>query len=57
MDAGYFTKAFAVSPDAVIPGYVIGGIYYFSIPWTPGKIMGMAVLGLETSESFPNFPV
>ncbi|KAK6207649.1 urea active transporter [Colletotrichum tabaci] len=29
MDTGYFLKAFAASPHAVVPGYVIGGISYF----------------------------
>lgn len=33
MDTSYFIKAFAASPRAVVPGYVIGGIAYFSIPW------------------------
>lgn len=56
MDAGYFTKAFAASPEAVVPGYVIGGISYFSIPWALGTVMGMTVLGLETSKAFPTFP-
>lgn len=56
MDAGYFTKAFAASPEAVVPGYVIGGICYFSIPWALGTVMGMTALGLETSKSFPTFP-
>ncbi|KAJ5353422.1 hypothetical protein N7452_002396, partial [Penicillium brevicompactum] len=56
MDAGYFTKAFAASPEAVVPGYVVGGICYFSIPWALGTVMGMTALGLETSKSFPTFP-
>ncbi|PNP78617.1 hypothetical protein FNYG_07963 [Fusarium nygamai] len=33
MDTGYFLKALAASPSAVVPGYVLGGISYFSIPW------------------------
>ncbi|CAG8946884.1 unnamed protein product [Penicillium salamii] len=56
MDAGYFTKAFAASPEAVVPGYVVGGICYFSIPWALGTVMGMTALGLETSRAFPTFP-
>ncbi|KAF4463224.1 DUR3-Urea permease [Fusarium albosuccineum] len=38
MDTGYFLKAFAASPNAVVPGYVVGGISYFSIPWSLGTI-------------------
>ncbi|KAJ5408810.1 hypothetical protein N7509_002693 [Penicillium cosmopolitanum] len=56
MDTGYFTKAFAASPGSVLPGYVTGGIFYFSIPWAIGTIMGMSALGLESSKSFPTYP-
>ncbi|GLI72537.1 hypothetical protein PoHVEF18_000714 [Penicillium ochrochloron] len=56
MDTGYFTKAFAASPEGVVPGYVIGGISYFSIPWALGTVMGMVALGLETTRAFPTYP-
>ncbi|CEJ58670.1 hypothetical protein PMG11_07320 [Penicillium brasilianum] len=56
MDTGYFTKAFAASPEGVVPGYVIGGISYFSVPWALGTVMGMVALGLETTKAFPTYP-
>ncbi|OKP10710.1 Urea active transporter [Penicillium subrubescens] len=56
MDTGYFTKAFAASPEGVVPGYVIGGLSYFSIPWALGTVMGMVTLGLETTKAFPTYP-
>lgn len=57
MDTGFFTKAFSASPGAVVPGYIIGGIAYFAIPWCLGTIMSLAALGLETtSPSFPTYP-
>ncbi|KAI3180316.1 hypothetical protein DTO046C5_1552 [Penicillium roqueforti] len=56
MDTGYFTKAFAASPEGVVPGYVIGGLSYFSIPWALGTIMGMVALGLESTKAFPTYP-
>ncbi|KAH7255150.1 Sodium:solute symporter family-domain-containing protein [Fusarium redolens] len=56
MDTGYFLKAFAASPSAVVPGYVLGGISYFSIPWSLGTIVGMASLGLEALPIFPTYP-
>ncbi|OJJ02653.1 hypothetical protein ASPVEDRAFT_53289 [Aspergillus versicolor CBS 583.65] len=56
MDTGYFVKAFAASPSAVLPGYVIGGISYFGIPWALGTVMGTAALALESSPSFPTYP-
>lgn len=33
MDTSFFVKAFSASPAAVVPGYIIGGIAYFAIPW------------------------
>ncbi|KAH6606943.1 hypothetical protein Trco_006096 [Trichoderma cornu-damae] len=56
MDTSYFIKAFAASPKAVVPGYVVGGFAYFSIPWCLGTIMGLAALGLESSPTFPTYP-
>ncbi|KAG4268384.1 hypothetical protein FPRO04_12418 [Fusarium proliferatum] len=56
MDTGYFLKAFAASPSAVVPGYVLGGISYFSIPCSLGTIVGMASLGLEALPIFPTYP-
>ncbi|KAJ9149370.1 Urea active transporter [Pleurostoma richardsiae] len=56
MDTGYFIKVFAATPSAVVPGYVVGGVSYFSVPWALGTIMGMASLGLESSPIFPTYP-
>ncbi|TEA14562.1 putative urea active transporter 1 [Colletotrichum sidae] len=56
MDTGYFLKAFAAAPSAVVPGYVLGGISYFSIPWCLGTVVGMAALGLESLPVFPTYP-
>lgn len=46
MDTSFFIKAFAASPKAVVPGYVIGGIAYFAIPWC------VATLASATVRSF-----
>lgn len=56
MDTSFFIKAFAASPAAVVPGYTIGGIAYFAIPWALGTIMSSVALGLENHPSFPTFP-
>lgn len=57
MDTGFFTKAFAASPAAVVPGYIIGGIAYFAIPWCLGTIMSLSALSLESiSPRFPTYP-
>lgn len=56
MDTGFFAKAFSAAPHAVVPGYIVGGIAYFAIPWCLGTIMSFAALSLEGTERFPTFP-
>ena len=57
MDTSFFIKAFAASPRAVVPGYVIGGLAYFAIPWAVGTIASFICLGLETTNPiFPTYP-
>lgn len=56
MDTGFFAKAFSAAPQAVVPGYIIGGIAYFAIPWCLGTVMSFAALGLEDTARFPTFP-
>ena len=56
MDTSFFIKAFSASPRAVVPGYVIGGIAYFAIPWAMGTLASSVVLGLENNPIFPTYP-
>ncbi|OOF90110.1 hypothetical protein ASPCADRAFT_410373 [Aspergillus carbonarius ITEM 5010] len=56
MDTSYFIKAFSAAPSSVVPGYTIGEIAYFSIPWALGTIMSCLALGLENTSSFPTYP-
>ncbi|KAL1991114.1 hypothetical protein VTN49DRAFT_5618 [Thermomyces lanuginosus] len=56
MDTSYFIKAFSASPAAVVPGYTLGGIAYFAIPWGVGTIMSSVALGLENQPVFPTYP-
>ncbi|KAJ4371526.1 hypothetical protein N0V83_004745 [Neocucurbitaria cava] len=56
MDTSFFIKAFSASPKAVVPGYVVGGIAYFAIPWCLGTLASSVVLGLEDNPIFPTYP-
>ncbi|KAF2398136.1 hypothetical protein EJ06DRAFT_583948 [Trichodelitschia bisporula] len=56
MDTSFFIKAFSASPKAVVPGYIIGGISYFAIPWAIGTLASATVLGLEDNPIFPTYP-
>ena len=56
MDTSFFVKAFAASPAAVVPGYIIGGIAYFAVPWCLGTLMSFVAVGLENDPRFPTYP-
>lgn len=56
LDNGYWNKAIAASPAAALPGYVLGGLSWFAIPWLCATTMGLACLALEGTPSFPGFP-
>ncbi|KAF2258220.1 Na+/solute symporter [Lojkania enalia] len=56
MDNGYYNKAIAASPVHALPGYIIGGLSWFAIPWLCATTMGLAALALQNSQYFPTYP-
>ncbi|KAK4169778.1 Sodium:solute symporter family-domain-containing protein [Cladorrhinum sp. PSN259] len=56
LDNGYYNKAIAASPVHALPGYIIGGLCWFAIPWLTATTMGLAGLALENNPSFPTYP-
>ena len=56
LDNGYWLKGFASSPAAALPGYVLGGLAWFALPWFTATTMGLAALALEDTPSFPTYP-
>ena len=55
-DNGYYNKAIAASPVHALPGYILGGLSWFAIPWLCATTMGLAALSLEGNQAFPTFP-
>ena len=53
---GYYNKAIAASPVHALPGYIIGGLAWFAIPWLCATTMGLSALALEGSPAFPTYP-
>lgn len=52
----YYNKAIAASPVSALPGYVMGGLSWFAIPWLCATTMGLAALALEGNPVFPTYP-
>lgn len=56
LDNGYYNKAIAASPVHALPGYILGGLCWFAIPWLTATTMGLTALALENTPWFPTFP-
>ncbi|RVX71577.1 hypothetical protein B0A52_03761 [Exophiala mesophila] len=56
LDNGYYNKAIAASPVDALPGYIMGGLSWFAIPWLCATTMGITALALENSPTFPTYP-
>ena len=56
LDNGYYNKAIAASPVHALPGYIIGGLSWFAIPWLTATTMGLSALALENNPRFPTYP-
>ncbi|KAF2030541.1 urea active transporter [Setomelanomma holmii] len=55
-DNGYYNKAIAASPVDALPGYIMGGLSWFAIPWLAATTMGLSALALESNPVFPTYP-
>lgn len=56
LDNSYFNKAIATSPAHALPGYVMGGLSWFAVPWVTATCMGLAGLALEGYDVWPTYP-
>jgi len=56
LDNGYYNKAIAASPVHALPGYIMGGLSWFAIPWLCATTLGLAAVALESNPSFPTYP-
>lgn len=57
LDNGYYNKAIAAHPVHAFPGYVIGGLCWFAIPWLCATTMGLTALALEGSRRISSVDV
>lgn len=53
-DASFFQKGIAANPNSAVPGYILGSLAWFSIPWALATTAGLTALALQgTSSAFP----
>ncbi|KAJ5712911.1 uncharacterized protein N7483_010092 [Penicillium malachiteum] len=51
LDNGYYNKAIAASPVHAFPGYVIGGLCWFAIPWLCATTLGISAIALQGNQT------
>jgi SSS family transporter len=56
LDNGYYNKAIAASPVSALPGYILGGISWFAVPFLAATTMGLTAVALEGNTAFPTYP-
>ncbi|SCZ87362.1 BZ3500_MvSof-1268-A1-R1_Chr2-2g04828 [Microbotryum saponariae] len=56
LDNSFHQKGIAAAPEAAIPGYVLGGLSWYAMPFTLATTAGLVAVALEHTPSFPTFP-
>ncbi|MCO5551096.1 hypothetical protein L7F22_004593 [Adiantum nelumboides] len=49
MDSSYWQKAYSADISAAVPGYILGSILYFGIPFSLGTVLGLGGVALQNS--------
>lgn len=56
LDNSFHQKGIAADPAAAVPGYVLGGLAWYAMPFTLATTMGIAAVALENTPAFPTYP-
>lgn len=56
LDNSFHQKGIAADPASAIPGYVLGGLAWYAMPFTLATTMGIVVVALEDTPAFPTYP-
>ncbi|KAF2089141.1 Na+/solute symporter [Saccharata proteae CBS 121410] len=56
VDSQLFQKAIAADPAATFPGYMLGGLCWFTIPFVLASTFGLAAAATEHLPVFPTYP-
>ncbi|SPO31781.1 probable DUR3 - Urea permease [Ustilago trichophora] len=55
MDSSFWQKGFSADIAAAVPGYVLGGVLYFGLPWCLGTVMGLAGWSIQNNPIWPAY--
>lgn len=56
LDNSFHQKGIAADPAAAVPGYVLGGLAWYAMPFTLATTMGIVAVALENTPAFPTYP-
>lgn len=56
LDNSFHQKGIAADPASAVPGYVLGGLAWYAMPFTLATTMGIVAVALENTPAFPTFP-
>ena len=56
LDQSYWQRAIASNPKGTTKAYFLGGLSWFSVPYTFGTVMGLSARALQTNPAFPTYP-
>lgn len=56
VDSQLFQKAIAADPASTLPGYMLGGLCWFTIPFVLATTFGLSAAALEHLPIFPTYP-
>ncbi|THH05204.1 hypothetical protein EW145_g4967 [Phellinidium pouzarii] len=57
LDQSYWQRAIASNPKGTTKAYFLGGMSWFSVPFTFGTTMGLTARALESNPAFPTYPL
>jgi SSS family transporter len=56
LDNSFHQKGIAADPASTVPGYVLGGLAWYAMPFTLATTMGILAVALENTPAFPTYP-
>jgi len=56
LDNSFHQKGIAADPAAAVPGYILGGLSWYAMPFALATTMGLVAVALENTPAFPTYP-